>query len=145
MNQLLNNSLPSNYINYLYEMYGDKDINENNYNKILNIIIKIETNTWSNLSETDKRFLLEEDPAFNKIEELSSNAYEYAINKGDNPSISMEEAKKLIHELIMELKKVKPDFYSAAESMVSESIIDLNYAAGNNDVTSFRFNHHKQK
>ena len=135
----------TNYLDYLYQMYSDKEINESNYNKVLEIILKLEINKWSRYTSNSIKAALNTDPAYEKIREISSLAYEYACNRTeDTPSITEEEVKQYIRLLNREYSNVESYNRSAAEQLVSEAIVDFKYAAGNNELTSFRFNHNKK-
>ena len=132
--------LATNYLKYLYEMYGDKDVNGENYERVKQIILKIESNTWNGYDDIEKETVLTIDSALETIYELSNQAYNYAKNKvDDKPSISPDEAKKIIIKLSKELNNVQKENMYEAEKLVSEATLDLKYACGSITDTSIRY------
>ena len=136
-----------NYFNYLYSLYSDKDINNENYEKLLNIIVKIEKADWESRDKDTILFYFKNDESYNIISKLSKKAYTLASNRCQNNDIclSPKEAEMYIETMIKALDNVEDFNKIEAEELVSEGILDFEYACGNsNDITSLRIAHIKR-
>lgn len=132
------------YLQYLYSLYSDKDFNEQNYTKMISVITEIEDKKWNSRDVNSKLYYFKTDNSFDIIDSLSKKAYSYALVRyqENKDTLSKEEADKSINTLIKELDNVDDYNRAEAERLVSEGILDYNYACGNsNDVISFRLSH----
>ena len=135
-----------NFIDYLYSLYSDKEINENNYEKMLAIITDLENNKWESRDKNSKLYYFKEDKSFDAISNLSKKAYTLALSKRQNDEliIDREEIEKDINELIRLVDTVEEFNKEEAKRLVSEGILDFSYAIGETkDITSFRISHLK--
>ena len=142
------NELLDAYKDYLIECYYDYNYAEKDNEKYVNTIIELETSKWKNEKQNAKLVLLLKDDVLEEIREISNNGYNYAINKLN--SISMNNNEILFEELdkttadknialLQELLPKVREFNSGlAASLVSEGILDFEYASGNSNHTSLR-------
>ena len=138
----------NNYLEYLYSMYSDKEFNEQNYRKIVEVLSKIEYDKWKARDRNSKLYYLKNDKSFDVINDISKKAYSLASMhlEGKNINVSQEEIDKNINILINQLNSVEEFNKEEAARLVSEGIIDFEYALGKNDnITSFRIGHKKMK
>ena len=137
--------IAQNYLSFLSKVYGDKEINKENYDKMHNIILGIEKRRWDNSTVNERLSYFSSDKSFSIIQELSKKAYSLAnLSRQNNEiTISKKEVDYYINLMIQELDKVKDFNKSEAERMVSESILDFKYASGNHNRSSFRIGHIK--
>ena len=137
-----------NYLKYLYEVHSDIDINSENYAKMLSIITRIETKKWTSRDMNSKLYYFKDDESFEIIDAISKKAYSLALlrcKENSDFTISKEEARKYIDILASKVKSVLDFNKAEAERLVSESVLDFEYACGNsNDITSFRIGHIKK-
>ena len=134
----------NNYLEYLYSMYSDKEINEQNYSKIVEILSKIEYEKWKRRDRKSKLYHLKKDKSFDVINDISKKAYSLASMhfEGKTIDVSKEEIDKNINILVNQLNSVEDFNKEEAERLVSEGILDFGYAIGKNDnVTSLRIGH----
>lgn len=137
----------SNYLKYLYSLYSDKKFNEEDYEKVLGVLIDIEKSRWLNREKNAKLYYLKKDECFDIINEISKKSYALAIkclNDGV-ATISKEEADQDIEKLRNCLDRVEEYNKDAAKELVSESMLDLEYASGMVDITSLRLGHMRSK
>ena len=138
--------LKKNYLKYLHYMYGDKDLEKEEYEKLKNAIVKIELNNWNDVTPGFILSQLIPDDAFNKIGMISSRGYNYALEKiqsGSN-SLRSKDADVYVKKLTALLSKVKEFNKEVAEQLVSEGILDYKYASTDIDITSLRIGHVKK-
>ena len=138
--------ISKNYLKYLYSIHSDEEINEENYDEMLDIITSLETKKWSKRGKDGVLFYFKKDKSFDIINNISKKSYSLATSKLDNNknTISKEDADKYISILIDNLDKVYDFNKEEAKRLVSEGILDFEYASGSNDnIKSFRVGHLK--
>ena len=148
INILDREKVANSYLQHLYSLYSDKDFNEQNYAKMVSVITEIEQSKWSLRDKKSKLYYFKTDNSFDIIDSLSKKAYSLALSRYEKNiiPISKEEADKNIDTLIKKLESVEDFNKEEAERLVSEGILDFNYACGSNsDIISFRLSHIQNK
>lgn len=138
------NEIANGYLNYLYELYSKKTIAYEKYDRFLNIVLDTEIRKWQGISSERKMQYLMHDNSLDVIYSISGKAYELAKEKYEKSleyTVNKEEIEKDINTLINELKNVREFNKDIAKKFVSESIVDFEYASGNNKIISFRLSH----
>lgn len=136
------------YKNYLIECYSEYDFDEKNIEKYINAITELEISKWKDEKQNAKLVLLLKDDILEEIRKISNIGYNYAINKlhgtsldnGENPLEILD--KTTVDENIVLLRNLLPkvrEFNKGlAANLVSEGILDYEYALGNSINTSLR-------
>ncbi len=153
MIRLILKDVPENFQNEVLKSYREylniTYLDNNKLNSILddafNIIIKIEKQKWSDKDLDYKLYYLVHDNSLNTIKEISQRAYSLAKERFANNNFTIDEVKANddLKLLISELENVYDFNKVMAKELVSESILDIKYALGNNDAISFRLSKNK--
>lgn len=135
------------YKEYLISCYSQRDFEQTKLEKYINAIIELETMKWEKQPPNAKLANLLKDEALKKIQEISNQGYDYAISKlqniieNDKRQLNVIE-KRYADENIMQLNSLLPrvrEFNRGlATSLVSEGILDFEYASSDSDITSLR-------
>ena len=119
-----------------------------NIEKAIAIFSDVENKLWINKSKEEKQSYFIEDKALDSLKELSGIALKYAVdrltsekNNTTYEGINMDEMNKSIDEMKIKAEQVKQFNADYAMSLLSEGILDYNYAAKNSDNMSFRVSH----
>ena len=133
------NEIKEGYLKYLKLHYEDT-IDGKQLDKAKKVFPNIEISNFKNLKKEEKKRLLLDDNALEKIKYFSHYANTYAQYRMDNDKciISEEQANNFIVQMGNECKKVRSFNKSLAENLLSESIVDFQYAAGLTDNMSLR-------
>lgn len=132
------------YNDYLHEIYTDM-YSSDDCEEMIKICTNIEEKTWK---KSPSEYILQtfvNDTAFNEIKKISGKAFKMAEEKNNNgknfvDTLEISQNIDLLGNLLNEVK----DFNKVlAENLVSESILDFDYASGDTDVTSLRISHLK--
>ena len=133
-----------NYLDYLYKMYYNEQVNKNDIEIALKTVLRIEKIKWEKCNYIYILQRFKKDESFNTISSISKDGFKLAslsIQNNNEVTISLKEANQNIDVLINELKKVLDFNRKEAKRLVSEGILDFKYASGNNEVMSFRLSH----
>ena len=128
-----------NYLEYL-KLHYKGTIDEDQIEKAKQVFPGIEINNFKNLKKEEKQRLLLEDEALERLEYFSHYANTYALYRMDNDkcAISEEQANNYLVQMGKEFKKVRSFNKHIAENLLSESIVDFQYAAGLTNNMSLR-------
>ncbi len=134
------------FYNYLTIKYAFKDFEENKLETI-KLVIKLEQMEWERASNVYKLRLFVKDNSYEKICNLSLEAFEQAQKKNNNlvNVLSSLEAETKINELTNGLSHVCFFNYDLAKELISEGILDYLYASRDTDVMSLRLSHAKKQ
>lgn len=132
------------YYNYILNLYSDN--NGSNYEKLKEICINIEMKNWSNKSVILRKKLLLTDNYYDKLIYLSNIGLKNAnirllneINNDNKPiEITETQAKENIKLMKEYVNMVKDYNKQEALMILSEGLIDYDYALGLTDNRSFR-------
>lgn len=127
----------SSYKKYLNDLYFENYQNRTDYDHLFDIFSKTELSKWQNMSSDDIKSLLVKDEAFEKIKDISLQAYEYA-QENKIPSISQKQADDDIKTLETLIDEVKDFNKEEAIGYIMEGEADLIYACGEDNITSIR-------
>lgn len=133
----------NNYLNYLFSRYSDLEVTEENAKRCLASIFKKENRMWGDQDLNYRLQKLKTDKSFDIISKISEQGFSLAKQKLENGSnaISKEDAEKNIDILISELSKVMDYNAEEARELVSEGILDYDFASGSADeIISLRLN-----
>lgn len=131
--------LASAYKDYLVRVYGDIDIVQEEYSKAFETFSASQKEKWKNVSGKDKKKELVLDEFLVIIGEISEKGFEAAkIKKWQNIAFDREEGVLAINKLKENLDKVQNYNKELAKNLVSEGILDYNYATGASEVMSLR-------
>ena len=141
--------ISKNYLAYLYKSYSNLEVTEENERLALKLIMKREKQIWEARDPLYRMMLLKNDEKFDIIMHTSNEAYDLALkslNNNTQPTISEEEADKKIKLMMENVDKVNEYNKQEAKRLVSEGILDYNYACGKcNDLMSLRLSHSIKK
>ncbi len=144
--------LTNNYKKYLIKTYGKFLQNGVDLNRYIDTFIDLENIKWKNvpIDTIYSEFL--NDEAYNKIVYISNEGFNYAALRINNDRINNNEniidynyANERINILKNELSSIKSFNKKIAEKIVSEGIIDFEYASRMTDKMSFRVSKMKLK
>lgn len=126
------------YFNYLNNIYSKEKSD-----KKVDVIIEFEKKQWSNLNTNSKLFLFITDDYYERICKLSDEALSFAWKKliDNNNQLSEKEADNKIKDLKEALFRVKDFNKDSAQRLVSESILDYQYASRDTKYISLRIGH----
>lgn len=136
------------YNNYLIKHY--EKYNSSNSN-IINAFVELEISKWKDIDESAKLSLLLDDKAMDKIREIASLGFDYAkkrfeyernnFNNESIISIDVKKANENIDELNNLIKEVREFNSVVASKIVTDAIMDFQYACGENVVASANIAH----
>jgi len=132
------------YLDYLYKTYSSTNFDDYELDKVINFIVKAETNQWENVPVSYKLRRFIDDKNYEKVQIISNKGYVFAkekIEKGASSIISKKEANDNCELLINLLPLVKDFNKQEAKQLVSEGILDFHYASSNVDIISLRIGH----
>lgn len=142
VNEKFHNEILKSYLDYLIECYSEYEFEENNMDLYLDAFIELEISKWEDLSEEEKLILLLKDEALEKIQKISSNGYDHAINKITNSesdgTLDINVANTYIKNLEELLPLVREHNAALAANLVSEGILDYLFASTDTNNTSLR-------
>ena len=119
------------YIDYLHFHYDNKkDVNE--HDRSLNIMAKVEGDSWRVIPLEDRKSLLLKDPSLDKLKFFLMSSKIYAKDRKDRSIIVIneEQVKNYIMQMHEELSKIRPFNINLAQKIVRESSDNFMYAAG---------------
>lgn len=127
------------YKKYLFSTLKNIKLTDDNYNKTIKIITEDNLNILKSYSPNFKLSLYIQDESYKKIYNLSMKGFNFALDKfNNNNMISINEANNYKNEM----EKLLPDVYEfnylSAMSLLSEGILDYDYACSDITYTSFR-------
>jgi len=132
-------SMENAYQGYLQDRYGILPISDSNYDRIIGIYIKGESDKWSAMSVDGKRAYLFRDASFSELAGLSGEAESYARARLESKSIiSEEKASQMIARMKELVDKVEPYNKDMALIYLSEGSVDCIFASGKSNNTSIR-------
>ena len=134
--------LKTNYLKYLNDKYYEKYKDYEDTSKILGKLINFEMAKWEDKPGNTKLTYLIDDPALNKLSEISSCASQYA-NDRKEIGVLLDEgvAEELIKEMENNLELVADFNKSLSSWYFSEALVELNFACGKTENTSLRMGH----
>ena len=133
-----NINIKENYKEYLSKVYSKYNFEELKKLNKLESVVNLEKNKWKNKFLNYKKSMVIKDDNFDKLLEFSNTFYQLALNKlktGENINIDVGFYQKHIDfyfQNILDFNK------QSAQTIYSETILDLNYAAGNSEFMSLR-------
>lgn len=131
------------YLSNKYEKLLEEFIleeSEDTVQAIVNSYVEDELKFWKNLSKSEMLSILDKDPAFEQLMFLSDVAFETAqecIKTGVYLS-DAREYKLRLEELAQCLDAIKPHNIESAKELLSESILDIDFAFNKSNVKSLR-------
>lgn len=132
----------ANYLDYLNTLYYYKIDKSKDREKELEKILLMEKRTWNYRDVNARLKMFTIDKSMVTITKISDYGFELAsrrFKENSKPNISFEDANKNIEMLSNELKNVWEDNKYMAQQLISEGILDFEYACGkNNDIISLR-------
>ena len=109
------------------------------FNKVLEYIVRVETELWGNASLEGKLSYLVKDAAYNDLNALSLKIFQLARERQEKQLIlSDAEQNQFRKQLDDLLSKVMQMNQNRAKILYSEALLDLNYAYGLSEFTSLR-------
>lgn len=147
---IVQNSLEDDFENaykkYLRDKYEDvlKEFaakeSEKMLKAVVNSFIDDEIRFWKDLNENEKMSVLVDDPAFEHLTFLSEVAFEQAkkVIKSDEFIRDEHKYHRNLEDLALCLDDIKPFNVEAAKELLSEAILDINYAFGKSELMSLR-------
>ena len=134
------------YLNYLKEKYSvllmefASEESDSMIKAIVDSYIEDETNIWKALNKNEMLSILEKDLSFEHLSFLSNIAFEQAKEcKKTDEFLSDENAyQKQLEELASCLDSIKPYNVGAAKELLSEAILDIEYAFNKSTTMSLR-------
>lgn len=144
-NELVN-EVKDGYKEYLKKTYFDVYEDGDDISKLITVFSKVEHDTWIEEEPIVKENMLLKDVNLNKLRDLSAQVDKLAKKRlGDEnyqnintPNLSDTEIKDLENQMAYYAKNVRDFNKGVAESILSESVMDLNFGLNKTDNTSFR-------
>lgn len=133
------------YMDYIKKSYAEFDNGQIKDKNKINILVELENNKWLNESPDYKKSFIIPDENLKMLSEISSFAYDMAKNRLKNDVLTSDINLSEYLSKIEELKNKVYDFniYLARE-LISETILDLQYAIGQSEDTSIRIGRIKE-
>ena len=127
------------YKEYLDKILASVAINDENADRIIPILAKKEIQKLNDSSVNFKLMRFVSDENYNKISILSNQAYDYALQQyKNNSSISIDIVNNNINEMEKCFENVFDFNKESAKNLLSEAVLDYQYASGKTDDISFR-------
>ena len=119
------------YIDYLHFHYDNKK-NVNEQDRSMNILAKIEGDTWRVMPLEDRQSLLLKDPSMERLKSFFMTSKLYAKNRKERSIIvvSDEQVKNYIMQMHNDLASIRDFNLHLAQKIVAESTDNFLYAAG---------------
>ncbi len=133
------------YMDYIKKSYEEFDKGQIVDKNKINILVELENNKWSNESPEYKKSFIIPDENLKKLSEISEFAYDIAKNRLKNDIIN---SNINLSEYLLKIEKLNKKVYDfnifLASELVSETILDLQYATGKSEDTSIRIGRLKE-
>lgn len=134
------------YKEYLRDKYEDvlnefaAKESEEMLKAVVNSFVEDEIRFWRDLNENEKMSVLVDDPAFEHLTFLSEVAFEQAKKALINGHVKESDIEyhKELEDLALCLDDIKSFNVEAAKELLSEAILDINYAFGKSELMSLR-------
>ena len=134
------------YKSYLIDKYEDQlkvfvDTETNEMlNSIVDAFVEDEKRIWSDLDDSSKISLLEQDAAYQHLSFLSEIAFEQAKEcyKKQKYYDNEEEYMLRLDEITQCLDEIKPNNVDSAKELLSETLLDIEYIFGKTEMLSLR-------
>lgn len=133
------------YMDYIKKSYAEFDNGQITDKNKINILVELENNKWLNESPDYKKAFIIPDENLKRLSEISSFAYDMAKNRLKNDVMASDIN---LSEYLSKIEELKNKVYNfniyLARELVSETILDLQYALGQTDDTSIRIGRIKE-
>lgn len=117
----------------------EKEKSENELTEIVQMWNEDEINFFENLSEEELKVVLLPDKALKELEEISFQIFELAKNcKKKSYRLSDSEYEEWLKKISDPLDNIKEHNIPYAKELISEAILDIEYAYGKTNNMSFR-------
>lgn len=143
VNPKYHQEIKDSYKQYLYNREFELSLGGDTIEEQIEFFTDFQNQNWKYYYENAKLSEILKDEAFDKIKEMSYESFKLASQKKmtNNPTISASDSATKIDMLRKLLNEVREFNKGFAEDMVSEAILDYNYASNNKEITSFRIAH----